>query len=381
MTTSITIRRPDDFHLHLRQDDQLKEVLGYSANVFGRVIPMPNIRTKDKPFKKNMPSPPVWNASTMELYRREIKGVLHGRCMPMRESKMQLLMSIALLDETRPEHIYGAVEAGAVIAKAYPKNPEDEQAPNNISSILNGPVGEMTTNSEYGVTDFREPQFQPTLEAMRINGLVLSIHGEQPGKFCMDREREFLRTLVWLHEHFPDLKIVLEHITSKAALDCVRSLGESVAATVTVHHLILTLDDVIGGKINPHNFCKPIAKRPEDQEALLGAVLEGFPRLFLGTDSAPHLRETKECADGCAGVFSAPVAMQVLCQLFQECDALDRLEPFTSEFGARFYGLPLNDDTITLVFEPWVVPQLCGGVVPYMAGRTLNWQIEGVEVF
>ncbi|MAG11904.1 MAG: dihydroorotase [Parcubacteria group bacterium] len=340
---------------------------------------MPNIRTQDDPFEDEMPSPPAWNASTMELYRREIESLLaHIMYVPARETELQLLMSIALLDETKPEHIDDAVQAGAIIAKAYPKNPDDEDE--KEPSLLNGPAGEMTTNSEYGVSDFRAPQLQPTLQAMSDTGLVLSIHGEQPGAFCMDREKEFLTTLVWLHEQYPNLKIVLEHITTKAALDCVRSLGENVAATVTVHHLLLTLDDVIGGKINPHNFCKPIAKRHEDQEALLGAVLEGFPRLFLGTDSAPHLREKKECADGCAGVFSAPVAMQVLCQLFQECDALDRLEPFVSEFGARFYGLPLNEDTITLVNEPWEVPLQCSGVVPYMAGRTLNWQVAGVEV-
>ncbi len=378
MVDAITIRRPDDFHLHLRQGDQLTNVFGYTAEVFARGIPMPNIMTEDDPLDEGMRSPPVWTASMMEQYRRSIEQVRYQQSHDAAR-KFESLMSIALLDQTQPRHIVEAVEAGAIIAKAYPVRKKLVRLPS--PSILAGPVGEMTTNAHYGISDFRAPALQPTLQAMSDTELTLSIHGEKPSSCSLDREKDFLTDLVWLHEHYPQLKIVLEHITTAAAIGCVNSLGANVAATVTVHHLILTIDDVIGGKLNPHNFCKPIAKYPQDQEALLGAVVSGLEKIFLGTDSAPHLKENKECAQGCAGVFSAPVAMQVLTQLFEECGVLPRLEPFVSEFGARFYGLPLNNDTITMIKRPWVVPSvLAGGIVPYMAGGNLDWQVEGVEV-
>ncbi len=214
--------------------------------------------------------------------------------------------------------------------------------------------------------------------------MVLSLHGESPDPsvFCLDREAAFLETLIWIAERFPGLRIVLEHVTTAAAVQTIISLPARVAATITVHHLFITLDDVAGGKLKPHFFCKPLAKRPEDRAAIGQVAKSGNPKFFLGTDSAPHPREAKECAACSAGIFTAPVAMPMLAFFFEAQGVLERLESFTSRFGADFYGLPLNPGRMELCQKPcnaegWLVPEEFGGVVPFTHFKqTLDWRVS-----
>ncbi|MBU6389666.1 dihydroorotase, partial [Patescibacteria group bacterium] len=231
----------------------------------------------------------------------------------------------------------------------------------------------VTTNSEDGVNDI--PALYPVFERMAKEEFILCLHGERPGVFSLDRETAFLPVLEEIATRFPNLKIVLEHVTTEAAVELVKKLPDTVAATITVHHLYLTLDDVIGDKIRPHHFCKPVAKRPEDRAALLAAATSGNPKFFLGTDSAPHAVETKECEAGCAGVYTAPVAIPLLAEIFERQNALDQLEGFTSFFGAEWYGLPPNAAHITLQKQEWIVPDRCGTVVPFRAGKKLTWKV------
>jgi dihydroorotase len=262
------------------------------------------------------------------------------------------LMTIKLVRSTTPEVIADAKDAGVVAGKVYPEG--------------------VTTNSDDGVRNVKE--LYGVFEAMEKAGMILCLHGEVPDAFCLDREDAFLLALEDIATTFPKLKIVLEHITTASAAHVVTVLPANVAATITVHHLFITLDDVIGGMLSPHNFCKPVAKRPHDREALLRAAVSGNPKFFLGTDSAPHAAEKKECASGCAGCFTAPMALPALASIFDREGALNKLEAFTSTFGAEFYGLPLNEGEISLVKEDWRIPQVCG-VVPFMAGKTLSWRL------
>ena len=195
------------------------------------------------------------------------------------------------------------------------------------------------------------------------------------GAFCIDREDKFLPTVKQIAKDFPKLKIVLEHLSTKKAVKLVKELPDNVAATLTVHHLLVTLDDVVGGPLMPHLFCKPLAKRDSDRDALLRAALSGNPKFFLGSDSAPHLKEKKECDCGAAGVYTAPVLLPMLTQIFADHNKLDMLEPFVSEHGAKFYGLPLNAEKVELLEKSWTVPDQIHGVVPFMAGKKLNWQV------
>jgi dihydroorotase len=268
-------------------------------------------------------------------------------------------MTIKIVPSTTPATIREAKAAGVVAGKLYPEG--------------------VTTNSSDGVRDFME--LADVFGAMAEAGLVLCLHGETPDAFCLDREEAFLaEVLPTIAASFPGLRIVLEHVSTAAAVEWVRGQAPAgahdVAATITVHHLLLTLDDVVGGMLAPHHFCKPVAKRPADRAAIVAAAVSGDPRFFLGTDSAPHLRAAKEAAHGCAGVFTAPVALPLLAARFDEHDALDRLEAFCSGHGARFYGLPGNEGTVQLVREPWTVPADCAGVVPLAAGTTLPWRVE-----
>jgi dihydroorotase len=208
------------------------------------------------------------------------------------------------------------------------------------------------------------------------NNFVLCLHGEHPDAEAMDREQVFVRkTLPDIVSNFPGLRIVLEHISTKVGIDAVLAGPPTLAGTITAHHLELTHTDVIGGMLQPHLFCKPIAKWEEDRMALLAAATGGNPKFFFGSDSAPHPRNKKECAEGCAGVFSAPVLLPVLATIFEAQNALDKLEPFVSQFGAGFYGLPLNDRKVFLAREDWQVPAEYDGIVPYRAGETLTWKV------
>ena len=346
--TTLRIRRPDDFHVHLRQGDMLRAVLPATALVYGRALVMPNTL------------PPVLTAADARAYEATIRDHATRLGAP----HFQPLMTIKIVASTTRETIRDAKASGVIAGKLYPEG--------------------VTTNSQDGVRDIKS--LYPIFEEMQAEGMVLCLHGETPGVFCMDREEIFLRNtlpdLVW---NFRKLRIVLEHVTTAAAVHTVMRMGDMVAATITPHHLLLTLDDVVGDKLRPHHFCKPIAKTPRDRQTLIYAAMDGNPKFFLGTDSAPHARAQKECPSGCAGVFGAPVAMEVLTQVFEDNrgsrglddESVRKLERFTSEFGASFYGLPLNDSYVTLVRTDTKVPDLCDGdVVPLCAGGTLRWRCE-----
>jgi dihydroorotase len=349
MTTSktkIRIRRPDDFHVHLRQGEMLSHVVGATATTFGRALVMPNT------------TPPIRTGADAMAYKARILDAV--RTVLGSDWGFEPLMTIKLLPTTTPDVVREARAAGVVAAKLYPAG--------------------VTTNSDDGIEVDRlgaiyvDPK---VLEAMQEVDMVLCLHGEVPGVFCLDREEAFLEALRGLSTKFPRLRIVLEHVTCQAAVDAVTELPPNVAATITAHHLLLSLDDVVGDKIRPHHFCKPIAKYPSDRTALVIAATSGSRKFFLGTDSAPHARGTKECDSGCAGVYTAPIAMEVLAEVFEQADALERLEGFTSVFGADFYRLPRNEDYVELVKE-WVdVPkELPGNLVPFRAGEKLTWLFQ-----
>jgi dihydroorotase len=333
-----TMRKPDDFHLHLRSGEMLRAVLPHTARQFKRAIIMPNT------------TPPILNDGDVRKYRQEIISAPGSL-------GFKPLMTIQIIEATTPETIFKAKAAGAVAGKVYPRG--------------------MTTNSANGVYDY-EKIYHPILAAMEECGMLVLFHGESPDPdaFCLDRETKFLKILKGVANTFTRLKIVMEHVTTAEAVVCVRDLPANVAATITVHHLFLTLNDVIGDKLEPHHFCKPVAKRPEDRERLRLAAMIGNPKFFLGTDSAPHLRGAKECSSGCAGVYTAPVAIPLLLELFEQHGVADKLEDFCSGFGADFYGLPRNKETISLIREEWTIPPICDGVVPFRAGQKIGWRME-----
>lgn len=331
---TLSLRQPDDMHVHLRQGPMLSLVAPHTAEQCARAIIMPNL------------TPPVLKATDVVQYRNEIGKAVQGY-------DFTPLMTFKIVPATTSEMVQELKKAGVTAGKLYPEG--------------------VTTNSEDGVRDI--PALFPVFATMEKLGIVLCLHGEMPGVFCMDREGAFLPVLDSLVKEFPKLKIVLEHITTADAVQKVKSLPKTVAATITVHHLELSLDDVVGEKIQPHHFCKPIAKRPEDLKALRLAATSGNPKFFLGTDSAPHAVETKECEAGCAGVYTAPVMLPVLAEIFETLNSLEQLEDFTSRFGAEFYGLPLNEKQVKLKKEAWVVPARYGTVVSYKAGKTLAWRL------
>lgn len=337
--SKITIRKPDDFHVHLRQEESLRIVVPYTAAYFQRALVMPNIK------------PPVCDILAARSYRKEILDAAHRGGY----DEFEPLMTIKIVDGMNPKTVNLTHTVGVVAGKAYP-------------------VG-ATTNSEEGVSNFRHPHMRDVFEEMEASGMVLCVHGEMPLAPSLERETRFLCELEWLAAHFPMLKIVWEHITTRKAVEAVCSLPSTVAATITAHHLFLTLDDVIGGKLNPHHFCKPIAKTADDRAAVREAALSGNPKFFFGSDSAPHLKENKECGAGEAGIFTAPVALSLLATCFERENSLSRLENFVSRYGAEFYGLPLNKGTIMLIKDSWKVPRIYGNIVPFKAGETLQWKV------
>lgn len=330
---SLQIRRPDDFHVHLRQGDLLRAVVPHTASDFARALVMPNT------------VPPIADAADVRRYRAEINGA---------SGKFEPLMTIKVTPETTPATVHAARRAGAIAGKLYPQG--------------------VTTNSADGVRDVS--RLRATFAAMADAGMVLCVHAEDPDAFCLDREAAFLdRVLGRLVADVPDLRIVVEHVSSAAAVEWVTAAPATVAATITVHHLLLTLDDVVGDLLEPHHFCKPLAKRPEDRTALVDAATSGTERFFLGTDSAPHAATAKERSGGCAGVFTAPVALPILAELFVAANRVDRLEAFTSGNGAAFYGLPRNEGSVTLVKQDHRVPERYGDVVSLRASKTVRWQV------
>lgn len=342
---SITITRPDDWHLHLRDGGALKAVLPDTARQFARAIVMPNLR------------PPVTTTALAIEYRERILNAL-----PV-GANFEPLMTLYLTDNTTAEEIERAKASGIVHGvKLYPAG--------------------ATTNSDSGVTNLGH--CVKVLEAMEKVGMPLLTHAEVTDSDVdvFDRERVFIeRNMIPLLQKFPGLRVVFEHITTRDAADFVMQASSNVAATVTAHHLLMNRNDMFKGGIQPHHYCLPILKREEHRVALVKAAASGSPKFFLGTDSAPHAKHTKEAACGCAGMYTAHTAMELYAEAFELAGALDKLEGFASFYGADFYGLPRNSDQITLVKEGWKVPNSLpyeGDVlVPLRAGQMLGWKTIG----
>ncbi len=344
MSDTITLRQPDDWHLHLRDGAMLNAVATYSAAYFRRAIIMPNLQ------------PPVTEVEAAVAYRRRIEAALPAG------STFTPLMTCYLTDRTSPETLQrGFEERVFVAAKFYPAR--------------------ATTNAAQGVTGWRN--IEPALERMQKIGMPLLIHGEvtDPAVDIFDREACFIeRKLRPLTVRFPALKVVLEHITTEEAVEFILSQPPYVAATVTPQHLYFNRNALLADGIHPHHYCLPVLKREKHRRALRKAVTSGHRKFFIGTDSAPHARDTKECACGCAGVFNALTALPVYAAVFEEESALPNLEAFLSENGPAFYGLPRNDTHITLRRQSWQVPPTvpvkgAPAVVPFLTGETLMWQV------
>lgn len=339
----LTLLRPDDWHLHLRDGPALASVVGDSARQFGRAIVMPNLK------------PPVRTTQQALHYRERILSALPEG------TAFQPLMTLYLTDDTPPEEIARAKLSGRVFGvKLYPAG--------------------ATTHSDEGVT--RISRCFHTLEKMEELGMPLLVHGEStdPAIDVFDREKAFIEEVLGpLLARFQRLKVVMEHITTRDAVQYIEVTGDNVAATITAHHLLLNRNALFLGGIRPHHYCLPVLKREEHREALVEAATSGNPKFFLGTDSAPHARHTKETGCGCAGIYTAHAAIELYAAAFEEAGALDRLEGFASVHGARFYGLPVNEERIELVRKAWTVPaELPFGddkLVPLRAGESVPWKL------
>jgi dihydroorotase len=342
MSNRLVLRKADDMHVHLRQGDILEHILEQVIGQSARAVVMPNT------------NPAIHNADDLKNYRQSIEDSLkHINSRSGKKYNFQPLMTFKILPDTSAAMVRDLKIAGAIAGKLYPSG--------------------VTTNSEHGISDFTA--LYPVYEAMDKEDLVLCVHGEEPSAFCIDREEAFLPMLKQIAKDFPRLRIVLEHLTTAKAVKVIEELPKNVAATLTAHHLMTTLDDVVGGYLKPHLFCKPLPQRTSDRDALVRAATSGKPKFFLGSDSAPHLREKKECDCGAPGVYTGPVLLPLLAQIFHEQNKLDKLEPFISQYGAEFYKLPLNEGKIELVEESWTVPAHVHDVVPFMAGQKLNWKL------
>ncbi|AWB67677.1 dihydroorotase [Saccharobesus litoralis] len=342
--TSLTITRPDDWHIHLRDGEQLKDTVGHAARYLGRAIIMPNL------------VPPATNTQLALAYRERITSHIP------QDSQFKPLMVLYLTDNTTVDDIKQAKASGHIVAaKLYPAG--------------------ATTNSDSGVTDIKN--IYPVLEAMQEAGMLLLVHGEVTCADIdiFDREKVFLETVLTpVVADFPELKIVLEHITTKDSVDFVLAQNKNVAATITAHHLLYNRNHMLVGGIKPHFYCLPILKRNTHQQALVEAATSGNAKFFLGTDSAPHMKHKKEAACGCAGSYTAHAALELYAEVFEQENALDKLEAFASFNGPDFYNLPRNTDTVTLVKEPWTVPQSYAlgedVVVPIKANEDISWQVK-----
>ncbi|BCX81671.1 dihydroorotase [Methylomarinovum caldicuralii] len=340
---TLTLTRPDDWHLHLRDGALLAQAAPFSACRFGRALVMPNLK------------PPVTTVAAALAYRDRILKAVPPDC------GFTPYFSLYLTENTAPAEIARAAAEPCVLGfKLYPAG--------------------ATTHSDAGVR--RLEAVYPLLEAMEELGVVLQVHGEvtDPDIDIFDREAVFIeRELVPLRRRFPDLKIVLEHVTTAEGVAFVQQSPPQVAATITPQHLRYNRNALLAGGIRPHYYCLPVLKREKHRQALLAAATSGSPKFFLGTDSAPHPRPAKENACGCAGCFTAPLALEMYAEVFEHAGALDRLEDFASGFGADFYGLPRNREKVRLLRKSWEVPQTLGGeipLVPLRAGETLPWRLH-----
>ncbi|MFT7389399.1 MAG: dihydroorotase [Candidatus Endobugula sp.] len=346
--TTLTLQTPDDWHLHFRDGDILQETVAATARCFRRAIVMPNL------------VPPVTTAKMALEYKQRI---LAAR--PSDKLDFEPLMTLFLTNATTPDDIRAAKQAGIPAAKLYPAG--------------------ATTNSDAAVSAL--DSLSPIFETMAEVGMLLLIHGEVTDHDIdiFDREKAFIdRHLTIIADSFPTLKIVFEHITTKDAVDFVTEASANVAATITPQHLLLNRNDLLVGGVHPHNYCLPVLKRSTHQQALREVVATGNSKFFLGTDSAPHEKYRKESACGCAGCYSAWSAIELYAQVFDELDALDKLEGFASYYGADFYGLPRNTGTITLERQEWQVPEHIilpndNPIVPFFAGKTLQWKLVDEE--
>ena len=341
--TTLTLARPDDWHLHLRDGAALHAVVPHSARQFARALIMPNLR------------PPVMTTAQALAYRARILAAIPPGL------DFQPLLTLYLTDQTPPAEITRAQASGQAIAgKLYPAG--------------------ATTNADAGVTDLRN--IYPVLETMQRCGMPLLVHGEvtDPAVDIFDREAVFIeRALIPLMRDFPGLKVVLEHITTEDAADFVRAAPVTVAATITAHHLLYNRNAIFQGGIRPHYYCLPILKRERHRQALIRAATSGHPKFFLGTDSAPHSQHGKETACGCAGCYTAHAALELYAEAFETAGALDRLDAFASIHGADFYGLPRNAGTITLRRQATLIPETLPfgdePLIPLRAGETLHWRL------
>jgi dihydroorotase len=340
--STLTITLPDDWHLHLRDGEVLASVAPFTAKQFARAIVMPNL------------NPPVTTVVHAVEYLDRILAAVDG-------TDFEPLMTLYLTDNTPAEEIISARKSCFIKAlKLYPAG--------------------ATTNSDAGVTDIHN--CDAALEEMQKCGLPLLVHGEvtDPDVDVFDREKVFIdRTLLPLSKRFPELKIVFEHITTREAADFVRQSGDNIGATITPQHLLFNRNALFKGGLQPHNYCLPVLKRDIHQQALLEVIRSGHNRFFLGTDSAPHAKHKKETSCGCAGIFSANAAIEIYASIFEQQDALDKLEAFASFNGPDFYGLPRNKKSITLIKEDWQVPDQYplgdDTLVPFLAGETLHWKL------
>jgi len=343
----LTLTKPDDWHLHVRDAELLRRVVPDSARRFARAIIMPNLR------------PPITTTDLARQYRERIVAAVPGGL------NFQPLMTLFLTDETSPAEIATAKASGFVFGvKWYPAG--------------------ATTNAEHGVREIM--RCYPVLEALEELGLPLLVHAEttDPDIDVFDREAVFIdRQLAPVIQRFPGLRVVVEHVTTRNAVQFVRDASPRVGGTITAHHLLLNRNALFDGGLRPHHYCRPVLKREPHRLALIAAAISGHARFFLGTDSAPHPRRDKESACGCAGIYTAHAAIELYAEVFEQADALDRLEPFASFHGADFYGLPRNTERITLVKQPWHVAASLGeggdSVIPFRASDTVAWQLAEVE--
>ena len=344
LATDLVLARPDDMHLHLRDGDALKAVLPDTVRQFARAIVMPNLR------------PPVITTELAATYRERIMAAIP------KGMRFEPLMTLYLTDNTSAEEVKKAKASGIIHGvKLYPAG--------------------ATTNSDSGVTSL--DKCAKTLEAMQDADMPLLVHAEVTDSDVdvFDRERVFIdRHMTPLLKNFPALKVVFEHITTKDAAEFVMRAPNNVAATITAHHLLMNRNDMFKGGISPHHYCLPILKRETHRLALVAAATSGNSKFFLGTDSAPHAKHTKEAACGCAGMYTAHAAIELYAEAFEAANALDKLEAFASFYGADFYGLPRNTDTVTLVKQSWQVPNSLpypdGELIPLRAGQHIAWQLK-----
>ncbi len=341
---NLRIIKPDDWHLHLRDSPYLEEVVGHSARQFARALIMPNLQ------------PPIRSCDDAGAYRQRIMSALPEG------NAFQPLMSLYLTDNTDRNEIARAGQSGFIFgAKLYPAG--------------------ATTNSDAGVTDLEK--IYPVFEAMQMHGLVLQVHGETTGAEVdvFDREKLFIeKSLMPIRNNFPELRIVLEHITTGEAVDYVSSQNINLAASITAHHLLINRNAMFSGGIRPHHYCLPVAKRERHRQALINAATGNSKQFFAGTDSAPHARMAKESSCGCAGIYSAFSAIELYAEAFEKARDFSNFEAFMSINGPKFYQLPVNQETINLVKSPWALPESLAYVgdklIPFKAGETLQWRLS-----